>query len=273
MTDETLKHDEVAVASGDAQDDTVNRLALKTLQNDGRLKPEACLKRFSNKIVKNNASNPTYQMDIDADYLILESSDNALRYLPAINETVSITTAGAGGLDTPSEAPSTWYHIWIIYNDTTLDVSSLLSTSSTSPSMPSGYDFKILVGAIYNNGGSDFRNLYQIDNVVAAEEVQILNNGNAGASETPISLTAVTPPTAKFITGHARAANVAAAVTDGTLFAFLGGVKLGRIIVRGYSNQDSSTYYKVPIISNEIYYTTALGVTSEFDVWASGWVF
>lgn len=202
MDDNRYQYDEVAVGAQDSQNDTINKLALKTLQNDGRLKPEACLRRFKNLIVKNNVSNPAYQVDIIADYLVLESSDSALRYLSSISETVSIAVSGAGGLDAGSEAASTWYYLWIIYNNTTLDTSSLLSLSSTSPTMPSGYDFKILVGAIYNDGSSNFLTFYQRNNRVRC------NTGNTSgltvAATASLDISAFVPLTAIWLWGNLR---------------------------------------------------------------------
>jgi hypothetical protein len=69
--------------------------------------------------------------------------------------TIDIDTAGANGLDTGSEANSTWYYVWLIgkANGT---VAGLLSTSSSSPTMPSGYLYKRLLGAVKNDSSGDF---------------------------------------------------------------------------------------------------------------------
>ncbi|MCK4268696.1 MAG: hypothetical protein KAX16_07675 [Actinomycetia bacterium] len=101
--------------------------------------------------VKVNASNPTYQVDIDADYLQVQDKNHA-----SINLTVAITSSGANGLDTGSEAANTWYSIWVIYNPGTEILASLLSISVDSPTLPSGYTKKRRVGWVRNNASSNF---------------------------------------------------------------------------------------------------------------------
>lgn len=69
--------------------------------------------------------------------------------------TADITASGANGLDTGSEASSTWYSAWVIQKaDGT--VASLLSTSATSPTMPSGYTLKRRIGWVRNDASSNF---------------------------------------------------------------------------------------------------------------------
>ncbi len=67
----------------------------------------------------------------------------------------NITTAGINGLDTGSEAASTFYAVWVTSKaDGT--TGRLLSTSYTAPSLPSGYIYKRLIGTVYNNSSSSF---------------------------------------------------------------------------------------------------------------------
>ena len=65
---------------------------------------------------------------------MLQDSSGVPYRATAVNLTVDITVSGVNGLDTGSEAASTWYYIWVIYNGTT--VAGLLSTSATAPTMP-----------------------------------------------------------------------------------------------------------------------------------------
>ncbi len=88
---------------------------------------------------------------------IAKCDDDTFTLRLTSTKVVDITVAGAGGLDTGSEAASTWYYIWLIYNPTTTTYNGLLSTSSTSPSMPSGYTKKRLIGAVRNDSSSNFR--------------------------------------------------------------------------------------------------------------------
>lgn len=75
--------------------------------------------------------------------------------------TVDITTSGENGADGFTEANSTWYSVWIIKKpDGT--VASLLSTSATSPTLPSGYTLKRRVGWVRNDGSGNFIPSYQV---------------------------------------------------------------------------------------------------------------
>lgn len=101
-------------------------------------------------------------VDIDADEVILRGEAHDHYRASAVNLTVDITGSGPNGLDTGTEAgdgPSTKYYLWVIWNGTT--VAGLLSKSSTAPTMPSGYTHKGLVGAVFNNGSSDFDRFWE----------------------------------------------------------------------------------------------------------------
>lgn len=107
-----------------------------------------------NLVVKVNASYPAYKIDIDADILQVEDEN-----LSSINLTVNIAASGANGLDAGSEAANTWYSIWVIRG--TSGTAGLLSTSATSPTMPSGYTKKRRVGWVRNNASSNLLKFHQ----------------------------------------------------------------------------------------------------------------
>ncbi|MBI5816695.1 MAG: hypothetical protein HZB29_13920 [Nitrospinae bacterium] len=111
-------------------------------------------------VIRSNAANPAYQMDISADFADLWDGTQ-WKSFRAISLTADITVAGANGRDAGSEASSTWYYIWLI-GKTDGTVAGLFSTSSTAPTMPSGYTYKRCVGAIYNDASSNFWRILQI---------------------------------------------------------------------------------------------------------------
>ena len=104
--------------------------------------------------------------------------------------TVDITASGAGGIDTGSEANSTWYAVYLIAGPT--GIAGLLSTSATTPTKPAGYPFARRVGWIYNHtndimnfkqtGNSNLRRIFWLE--TPADYTQVLNQGsdNAGAT-------------------------------------------------------------------------------------------
>lgn len=145
-------------------------------------------------LVKINASYPTYKIDIDA--LVLQVEDENLT---GINLTVDITQSGANGLDTGSEAANTWYSIWVIRGSS--GTAGLLSTSSTSPSMPAGYTKKRRVGWVRNNSNSAFRKFFHIGDWWHWDAQHVaLNTGSAATSWTDVNCGSYVPPTSEFIT-------------------------------------------------------------------------
>lgn len=103
-----------------------------------------------------NVTNPTYQVDVSADEIVLYDTNSLPLKLSSISETADITASGANGLDAGSEAASTNYYVWAIYDAEKRISAALISLSKTAPTMPSGYAHKALVGELYNDSGSDF---------------------------------------------------------------------------------------------------------------------
>ncbi len=98
-----------------------------------------------NLIIANNATNPTYQVDITANTIQIEDI-----VAVSFSKTADIAVSGLNGLDTGAEAASTWYYVWAIAKvDGT--VGSLISASLTAPTMPTGYTKKRRLCAIRNN--------------------------------------------------------------------------------------------------------------------------
>jgi hypothetical protein len=152
--------------------------------------------------VSRNGTNPNYQIDIAIG--VARSDDDTTNLQSTATITIGLNASGVNGLDTGSEANSTWYYIWIIYNPTTLTYAGLFSTNSTSPTMPSGYTKKRRVGVWYNNSSGNLRAMTQVvqagryceylyDGETAAT-TQVLNAGSA-TSFTDVPCAALIPPT------------------------------------------------------------------------------
>lgn len=148
-------------------------------------------------------------VSISADAVTLEDTYGAVYRAQSVSVAASITTSGANGLDTGSEAPSTWYSVWIIFAPATGVVASLLSTSATSPTMPSGYTFKARVGWVRNDSAGNFWRMIQygrraqvVIGTNPAELPQIVA-GQSGNTSTPswttVGVTSFVPPTSSII--------------------------------------------------------------------------
>lgn len=150
-----------------------------------------------------NATNPAFQVDVQR--VECRSDDDLMDIVTGTVLTADVTVSGANGLDTGAEAASTWYSVWVIADSTGANApATLLSTSTTSPTLPSGYDRKRRLGWVRNSSTSDFfdflqrgeshNRIYRLlegtDNLVA------LLNGSA-TTPTIVSLAAFIPPTSR----------------------------------------------------------------------------
>lgn len=160
-------------------------------------------------VIVNNSGTPNTQLDIDADTAILLNSTNNPVIVTSIDLTINASTTGANGLDTGSLTTNAWYHAYIIYNGST--TAGLVSTSATSPTMPSGYTYKYRVGAIRTDGSSVFYRTVQRGNraqytLVASTNTaayRVMDSGSSGSVTTPtwtaIAVASFIPPTATAI--------------------------------------------------------------------------
>ncbi len=218
-------------------------------------------------LVENNASHPTYQVDISAAEIILQDvAGNPVRIL-SLSATADITVSGAGGLDTGSEAVSTWYHLWAIAKaDGTASV--ILSASATAPSLPSGYIYKAYVGAVYNTSGGDFKWFKQRDRRVICPFEGVLSTGTA-TSWTAVSFAAVIPTTAKKFIG-----TVEQSVANQTLVASEVSDFHNEIILQSSTGVEISIIiapFEIPIITPQTLYYYNMYSGGHSFIYVSGW--
>ena len=178
-------HKLTGLAAGSSAGDSVRYEQLSPVTGVGR-----------NIAGKTNATHPTYQIDITADELVVKDTSGNALILSSVSVTADITASGANGLDTGSEASSTWYYGYVIAkSDGT--TASLLSTSATAPTMPATYTYKALVSAVYNDSSSNFIPYRQFGRNAFYESQQPTSVfSNTVTSETSYSLANVIPSVA-----------------------------------------------------------------------------
>lgn len=114
--------------------------------------------------------------------------------------TVDLSTSGAGGLDTGSEAANTLYTCYIISGSS--GVEGILSTNQTTPTLPAGYQYFRRVGAVRNDSSSNILYFTQEGNAnnrrmvywTSEGIVRVLSSGSA-TTPTAVSLSAFMPVT------------------------------------------------------------------------------
>ena len=220
-------------------------------------------------VIKNTVANPAYQVDIDADEIMLQSSTPLALTVSSVNLTVDITDSGADGLDTGAEATSTWYYLWVIYNPSTTTTAGLLSISSTAPTMPAGYTYKALVGAVYNDSGDDFIVFHQLDNRVVIG-VNTAFSGATDATYTSKSLAAFVPATAKLMKGFL---NITAAASAASAFLASTSAGIGATIAEvrkiAATNDQTVTVEVLLVEPQTVYFMLSGGDDVDLDI--NGW--
>lgn len=151
----------------------------------------AGLGTYSNLRVVNDGSQPNSRLNITADFLMVSSASACLA-MRSLSVSPVITASGADGLDTGSVAASTCYFVWVIAKaDGT--VAGLFSTSSTAPTLPSGYGFKRLVGAVITSSSSNLPRFRQSNETVLYQTYNIILGTGSAGSATQITTSAAVP--------------------------------------------------------------------------------
>jgi len=235
-------------------------------------------------VVKNNGGAPNTVMDISADELVVRNSRGDGRVLTSVSVSANIATSGANGLDTGAAANDTWYYLWVIWNAGT--TAALLSTSSTSPTMPAGYTHKALVGAVRRNGSSAFvstlivgRECYQAPAVIFTAKAAVggaTYEALGGADLTAFQ--AAVPPIAKGATGVLGSSDGAA--TGGCAMAVAAdasglGETMVNIPANGYSFNGSYAAgpFRVPLKTAQQVYWMNYDTEVQARLVVNGWWF
>ena len=151
---------------------------------------------FGGVIVEVNGSNPTYQLDILSGGVGADDGSDFIEVGATI--TVDIAVPGVNGLDAGSEAPSTWYYLWLIKDPAAGTEAGLLSLSTSAPTMPGSYTKKRLIGAVYNDSGSNFVQFSQVEKRVQYQDSQLAFPAAPLAPPfAPVPLAPTIPPIAR----------------------------------------------------------------------------
>jgi len=137
------------------------------------------------------------------------NDDDTYTMIKTTTITINPATNGANGLDTGSLANSTWYYTWVIAKSSDGTTAGLLSASSSSPTMPSGYDKKRRVGSVRTSGSATLyqqttrAGQYNRRRVVWQEDVRntflVINGVDFSSGFTDVDMSSVCPATSRGI--------------------------------------------------------------------------
>ncbi len=134
------------------------------------------LSGFNNLVVSRSATN---QVFVSHDEIVTKNG-SALNWLGLTSYNIDLTVSGAGGLDTGSQATNTWYYIYAISDGT--NEAGLFSIDPNSPTLPTNYVYKTLLGAAWHNQTNTFNNFYQYNREVRIVETNLLDKACTTAS-------------------------------------------------------------------------------------------
>jgi hypothetical protein len=217
---------------------------------------------FSN--LKGSATGTSPIVTYTADEIVTGDNAGNFQSLRTWSGTITMTTAGAGGLDTGTVAPSSWYYAFAISKaDGTK--AFMASLSATAPNMPSGYTKLARIGSFrtdatankYPLGFQQYGKTTQYKIVAGSNLISLpqMSSGVQGTVGTTLVATGVAnfvPPTAARIMGRVGAAGtVSVQVSPNSIAAMPGfaGVTLGNA-----SASYSSNAFDFALESTNIYY-------------------
>jgi len=208
--------------------------------------------------------------------LVLEDASGNQQRITSFSKRTTITLAGALGLDTGSEAPSTWYHAWAIAKaDGTQSVILSLSTTVAGLTFPAGYTYAGLIGAVRNDSSSNQLEFRQLGDEVQIDSVSVLAAGTATSSTSLAStLATVVPPTARKAFGYGRVSDSSSAAAALTLRPLTGVTNTGVVVINnpGGSTGKSGGYFEMALPTPQtIFYQVSTGDAA--DIVVVGWKF
>lgn len=157
--------------------------------------------QFKNLYVRNGGS-PLTQIAVTADALVLANASNVTKIVRGASVTINTGSSGANGVDSGTVAANTWYSVWAISDGTT--TAGLISTSSTAPTLPGAYTYKMRLGWVRTDGSSNLLLIYQYGRRCQYTIPRSMASGVAGTlgiNTNAIALGAFIPVTASVLYG------------------------------------------------------------------------
>lgn len=210
----------------------------------------------------NNTGTPNTKIDIAADYIQIPDSSGNVQRFAAYSKTADCTTVGANGLDAGSLANNTLYAVWAISKlDGTNAV--LVSTSFTSPTMPSGYVNKFLFAQARTDGSAHFLKFHQYGRKYSYDATPLIYNASPGAGswtsvDTSTYISSALAKNGRFVLGAGTSQNSMFS-TDGSVSVSITANAPNRITQVAEAGLNPQDYVEGPIITADTVYVLGTG--------------
>lgn len=219
---------------------------------------------------------------ITADAITLYNSTFTIgRVFTSVSESVDISASvGANGPDESGlDTANVFRYIYLIAKSSDGTINALISASSTSPILPSGYDLFVLVDACRNDASSNFTKWVTVGkrHQLEFDAGNKVVDGGTATSATDVDVSGVVPPIAR----HAFFYVMSYTTSDTTMQTFLIDKTLGISVTFDYINTGlsggslsaKSTYTEAPINSDQVLqYKISSGTGHATTLWVMGWV-
>ena len=233
-------------------------------------------------------NNQAQQVTVTFNSAVLVNSSGYPIFSGSQTLTINMSTTGANGLDTGSQAANTWYYVYAISNGST--VAGIVSAVAppTGPALPAGYTFVAYLGAV--RGGAStvtLLNTKQVGNraqyIIGASgtttAMPAIKSSALGSFWTAQSVTLVVPTTATRATvqlyASFQAATGAAGVAPNTNYGSPGTLATPFPPLMGVSTGGGSNYTDVKwadiALESTSVYTGQAGSPTAAAVYCLGW--
>lgn len=245
--------------------------------------------------ITNNASLPSTTLNLTAMQAVIQTAsgltiNRSNVSLLNINITTGQVTSTANGMDGEVPGTSAWLYVYLIDNGAA--PAGLVSTSSTAPTLPSGYTYRCRVGAVRVDGSSNLLRTLQLGArtqyvVVAASNTAAYPSAITGTSGAPtvptytsVSLTSLIPPTAPalnaFLNVGVSAGTAQAIVSPNIATGPVGisanspPVQINLVLPAATTVGNAIPFTMLLETANTIFYASNAGVNT--GVYVTGWV-
>ena len=163
---------------------------------------------------------------VTADEILMKSAAGVYMRSTSFGSSALIysTTLAVGGRDySGTMTTATWHYVYAVADKDGV-TNFILSKSSSAPTLPAGYIYYLLLGAVLSKSTSEFEPMLQLNNLAVCARQDTITGGFIGAgaltpglgitSWTPADVTPYVPPIATSIRG------LAGVTTSGTHYGF-----------------------------------------------------
>lgn len=150
----------------------------------------------------------------------------------------------------------------------------ILSASATSLSKPTNYIYAALLGAVYNNGSSNFNTFYQLNNRVWVAQTNVFDDQTGVVSWTSQSISTIVPSTAKVLLGVVGASansarGIAIAGDSSGVGLTISNAASSTIDFLNYTGHACG--FIIPLITAQTFYWQSSNTSAFYRVDISGW--